>query len=154
MCMCPCVYAHTHHSWRVCMREKSACVCVRERVCVCVRVCVRDRKERERERERETICWRAWRVRVHSILRSPRIQPPFLVLPLLQSSCAESWMHEESHFAKEPYKRDNILQRRPVILGSLLIVATSYYAWKGERERKRVKETEMGWLQLVGSLKL
>jgi len=28
-------------------------------------------------------------------------------------------------FAKEPYKRDYILQKRPVILRSLLIVATS-----------------------------
>ena len=29
-------------------------------------------------------------------------------------------------FAKEPYKRDHILQKRPVILRSLLIVATTY----------------------------
>ena len=29
-------------------------------------------------------------------------------------------------FAKEPYKRDNILQKRPIILRSLLIVATPY----------------------------
>jgi len=29
-------------------------------------------------------------------------------------------------FAKEPYKRDYILQKRPVILRSLRIVATSY----------------------------
>ena len=29
-------------------------------------------------------------------------------------------------FAKEPYKRDYILQKRPMILRSLLIVATSY----------------------------
>ena len=28
--------------------------------------------------------------------------------------------------AKEPYKRDDILQKRPVILRSLLIVATPY----------------------------
>jgi len=27
-------------------------------------------------------------------------------------------------FAKEPYKRDDILQKRPIILRSLLIVAT------------------------------
>ena len=32
-------------------------------------------------------------------------------------------------FAKEPYKRDNILQKRPRILRSLLIVATPYL-WK------------------------
>jgi len=30
-------------------------------------------------------------------------------------------------FAKEPYKRDDILQKRPVILRSLLIVATPQY---------------------------
>jgi len=29
-------------------------------------------------------------------------------------------------FAKEPYERDDILQKRPVILRSLLIVATPY----------------------------
>jgi len=29
-------------------------------------------------------------------------------------------------FAKEPYKRDDILQKRPVILRSLLILATPY----------------------------
>jgi len=29
-------------------------------------------------------------------------------------------------FAKEPYKRDDILQRRPMISRSLLIVATPY----------------------------
>ena len=30
-------------------------------------------------------------------------------------------------FAKEPYKRDNILQKRPIILSYLLIVATPYH---------------------------
>jgi len=29
-------------------------------------------------------------------------------------------------FAKEPYKRDDILQKRPIILSSLLTVATPY----------------------------
>jgi len=29
-------------------------------------------------------------------------------------------------FAKEPYKRDDIMQKRPVFLRSLLIVATPY----------------------------
>jgi len=33
-------------------------------------------------------------------------------------------------FAIEPYKRDDILQKRPIILRSLLIVATSYYAFQ------------------------
>jgi len=34
------------------------------------------------------------------------------------------WMSQ--HSAKEPYKRDDILQKRPIILRSLLIVATPY----------------------------
>ena len=37
-------------------------------------------------------------------------------------------------FAKEPYKRDNILQKRPIILRSLLIVATPYPVHRGEFE--------------------
>ena len=32
----------------------------------------------------------------------------------------------EVSFAKEPYKKDYILQKRPMILRSLLIVATPY----------------------------
>jgi len=32
-------------------------------------------------------------------------------------------------FAKETYKRDNILQKRPIILRSLLIVATPYHKY-------------------------
>ena len=48
-------------------------------------------------------------------------------------------------FATEPYKRDNILQKRPVILRSLLIVATPYTT----HDNRRV----MGWLRLVGSFK-
>ena len=36
----------------------------------------------------------------------------------------------EVSLAKEPYKRDDILQKRPVILRSLLIVANPYvYVW-------------------------
>jgi len=33
------------------------------------------------------------------------------------------------YFAKEPYKRDYILQKRPIILRRLLIVATPYDAY-------------------------
>jgi len=33
-------------------------------------------------------------------------------------------------FAKEPYKRDDILQKRSVILSSLLIEATSIGMWR------------------------
>ena len=44
--------------------------------------------------------------------------------------------------AKEPHKRDDILQKRPIILRSLLTVATQY----------RVMNNR--WIWLVGSLKL
>ena len=42
------------------------------------------------------------------------------VYMLTRESCAEGWD------AKEPCKRDNILQKRPVISRNLLIVATVY----------------------------
>ena len=46
--------------------------------------------------------------------------------------CAMGWLwlvgsiKLQVSFAKEPYKRDNILQKRPVILSILLTVATPY----------------------------
>jgi len=46
---------------------------------------------------------------VHKSVQIPKIQP-----------AAKSWVS----FAKEPYKRDYTLQKRPDILRSLLIVAT------------------------------
>jgi len=69
-------------------------------------------------------------------------------------------------FAKEPYKRDYILQTRPIIIRSLLIVDTPYK--KKPTKRDLQKETykkrptkkadllcvAMGWLRLGGSLKL
>jgi hypothetical protein len=39
------------------------------------------------------------------------------------------------YFAKEPYQRDDILQKRPVILRSLLIVATPYALGKQQRKK-------------------
>jgi len=52
-------------------------------------------------------------------------------------------------FAKEPYKRDDILQERPIILWSLLIVATPYAPVKLYSSK-----AGMGWLRLVGSFKV
>ena len=40
-------------------------------------------------------------------------------------------------FAKEPYKRDYILQKRPIILKSLLVVATPYRYLCSERQSHR-----------------
>jgi len=40
-------------------------------------------------------------------------------------------------FAKEPYKRDDILQKRRVILRCLPIVATSYSRPTCEKQRKK-----------------
>ena len=45
---------------------------------------------------------------------------------------ATGWLHLvdsfklQVSFAKEPYERDDILQRKPIILRSLLIIATPY----------------------------
>ena len=70
--------------------------------------------------------------------------PPFLLLclPLILcafislscfSSLAQSlfflFCKRQVSFAKEPYKRDDILQKRPMILRSLLIVATPYHLY-------------------------
>jgi len=51
----------------------------------------------------------------------------------------------------EPYQRDNILQKRPMILRSLLIVASSYPCptW-----RRNNKYHTLGWLRSVESIKL
>jgi len=46
-------------------------------------------------------------------------------------------------FAKEPYKRDDILQKRPIILSILLTVATPYHGmatisakWSGGKNQR------------------
>ena len=39
------------------------------------------------------------------------------------------WIKLQVSFAKETYKRDNILQKRPIILPILLTVATPYHAF-------------------------
>jgi len=42
-------------------------------------------------------------------------------------------------FAKEPYKRDDILRKRPVILRSLLIVATPYFLLRATTTKLTLK---------------
>jgi len=60
-------------------------------------------------------------------------------------------------FAKEPYKRDDILQKRPILWSSLLIVATPWdiITHKFSRMNVQMSHTRqishMGWLRLVGS---
>jgi len=44
-------------------------------------------------------------------------------------------------FAKEPYKRDNFLQKRPTFLRSLLTVATPYHSVT--TEQKGLRHLEM-----------
>ena len=39
-------------------------------------------------------------------------------------ACSSRLLKLQVSFAKEPYERDDILQKRPVILRSLLVVAT------------------------------
>ena len=58
-------------------------------------------------------------------------------------------------FAKEPYKRDYIVQKRPVILRSLLLKATPYTQIfnKSERFARLIwLRIHMGWRRLIGSL--
>jgi len=45
---------------------------------------------------------------------------------LIQSQDLDFWI-QDLDFWKEPYKRDNILQKRPIILSILLTVATPYH---------------------------
>jgi len=91
LCVCVCVRVHMHVHVYVCV-----CVCVRVCACVraCVCVCVR---ERAREREGECVFYHCQSARDTGWLR--------LVgsLKLYVS------------FAKEPYKRDYILQERLII---------------------------------------
>jgi len=47
-------------------------------------------------------------------------------------------------FAKEPYKRDYILQKRPIILRSLLIVATPYDLPGSKTRLSRCTENNAG----------
>jgi len=46
-------------------------------------------------------------------------------------------------FAKEPYKRDFILQKRPIILRSLLIVATPYDHYLKIYQRQIYQKSEV-----------
>jgi len=89
------------------------CVCARARVCVCV--CVW-------ERERVWVCVCVWVymcVRMHRVVNN-------------NASCVMGWLwlvgsiKLQVSFAKEPYKRDYILQKRPVLLSILMTVATPY----------------------------
>jgi len=110
-----------------CVRERErlrACVCVS--VCVCARVwtyvCLPDRR-----RERECVC----------LLERVCVNVCLCVCTYMYVT----WRLEASHmgwlqlvgsiklyvsFTKEPYKRDAILQKRPIILSILLTVATPY----------------------------
>ena len=45
-------------------------------------------------------------------------------------------------FAKEPYEKDDILQKRPMILRNLLIVGTPYVYICIQKEREQQRETD------------
>jgi len=62
-------------------------------------------------------------LRGHVVCESARASSGVLDMGWLRLvGCLKSYVS----FAKEPYKRDYILQKRPIILRRLLIVATSY----------------------------
>jgi len=91
------------------------CVCVRVCVCVCVFVCVCVYNLAAISVAREDAY-------VHCLLFMCNVCVYYLVLMRgIVTVC-----HYEVSFAKEPYKRDDILRKRPAILRRLLIVATPY----------------------------
>jgi len=48
------------------------------------------------------------------------------VLVMYEVATISRLLKSQGLFSKEPYKRDDILQKRPIVLSSLLIVATPY----------------------------
>ena len=91
-----------------------ACVSACVHVCVCVRVCV-------------CVCVRAYVCECVRVCMCATVG--FLFCP---SVAVMEWLQLVGSiklhvsFAKETYKRDYILQKRPTILRSLLIVASPY----------------------------
>jgi len=60
-------------------------------------------------------------------------------------------------FAKEPYKRDNTLEKRPIILSILLTVATPYSTASPAhftQHTQTTKQTSMALWVLIGSWKV
>jgi len=48
----------------------------------------------------------------------------------------------QDSFAKEPYKRDDILKKRPILLRSLFFIGNPYV----ERQKHGFMEVEAGWM--------
>jgi len=124
------------------------CVCVC--ACVCVRVCVYDK---------------------YVILRSDFTKMTSCIITKLHMSI-DTWdmgwlrlvgsMKLQVSFAKEPYKRDYILQKTPIICSILLTVTNLYskndimrnYEIRHETWDMRHGMWDVGWLRLAGSIKL
>jgi len=73
-----------------------------------------------------------------------------------QYACTCSWTSSclIGLCANEPYKREDILQKRPIILRSLLIAATPCHDTREIFSSLLRGFHVMGWLQSVGSIKL
>ena len=98
-------YVNTMH---VCGKYENTCACVRVYTYMCMRIHVL----------RTLRCWEqvvAWR---QSVVKRKNHDMGWL-------RSVRSFKLYVS-FAKEPYKRDDILQKRPIIPRSLLVVATPY----------------------------
>jgi len=121
VCVCVCVWVCVCACVSVCACVRVCvyvcvyvCVCVCVCACVCVCVCVF-----------VFVCVRASRTDLHTLLR----------VDMLRRSCEghiygvatiSRLLQIIGLFYKTAYKRDDILQKRPVILRSLIIEATPY----------------------------
>jgi len=119
VCACACCSYCFDGAWHRPHSKPLVCVCVY--VCACVRVCVFACvcvRERERQRERESVCVQFCAKIACNHLRKSSPHMGWLRLV--------GWIKSYVSFAKKPYKRDDLLQKRPIILSILLTVATSY----------------------------
>ena len=130
VCVFACVCQRERERVYLCVRV-NARVCVYVCVCVCVCVCVSaPMRSLVHTCNDGCVCERAWHISVYTHIL------------LYQCACVHTyksiaiglpphmrWLRLVSSLkscAKEPYKKDCILQMGPIILRSLLIVATPY----------------------------
>jgi len=122
VCVCVCVCEGRDRKIRDHMEPFVVCVCVSDCVCLLVCVCMS---------ARVCMCACTYAQICTYICLCRRVYGE--LIPAINSVCVRLMgclrlvgsFKLCVFFAKESYKRDDILQKRPMILGSLLIVATT-----------------------------